>query len=127
MADFRPFQALRYNPSVAGNPSDLVAPPYDVVSEADRAALYARSPYNIARVDYGEDRPGDNDSENRYTRARQQLTEWREKGALVKDEAPALYVYDQEFTLHGERHSRRSIFGKLRLEEWEKGIVLPHE
>ena len=127
MADFRPFQALRYNPSVAGDPANLVAPPYDVVSDTDRKALYERSPYNIARVDYGEDHPGDGDSENRYSRAREQLEGWRAAGIMVKDEQPTLYVYDQEFSLHGERHMRRSIFGKLRLEEWEKGIVLPHE
>jgi uncharacterized protein (DUF1015 family) len=127
MADFRPFQALRYNPAVAGNPSDLVAPPYDVVSDADKRVLYARSPYNISRVDYGEDRSGDSDSNNRYTRARDQLDDWRKKGVLVVDETPALYAYDQQFELHGKRYTRRSIFGKLRLEEFEKGIVLPHE
>lgn len=127
MADFRPFQALRYNPAVAGNPSDLVAPPYDVVSEADKQVLYARSPYNISRVDYGEDRAGDGDSENRYSRAKQQLDDWRAKGVMLVDETPVLYAYDQEFEIHGERHTRRSIFGKLRLEEFEKGIVLPHE
>jgi uncharacterized protein (DUF1015 family) len=127
MADFRPLQALRYNPAVAGNPSDLVAPPYDVVSEADKQALYARNPYNISRVDYGEDRIGDNDSDNRYTRAKAQLDEWRAQGIMLVDETPTLYAYDQEFELHGERHVRRAIFGKLRLEEFEKGIVLPHE
>jgi len=127
MADFRPFHALRYNPAVAGNPSDLVAPPYDVVSEADRQALYQRSAYNIARVDYGADLPGDSESENRYTRAKQQLDQWRAKGVMIVDETPALYVYDQGFTVHGERLTRRSVFGRLRLEEWEKGIVLPHE
>ena len=37
------------------------------------------------------------------------------------------YVYDQEFLLDGETKRRRAVFGALRLEEWEKGIVLPHE
>jgi uncharacterized protein (DUF1015 family) len=127
MADFRPFKALRYNPAVAGNPDHLVAPPYDVVSDADKRNLYARSPYNVSRIDYGEDRPGDSDAENRYSRAKQQLDDWRAKGVMVLDEEPALYIYDQEFSLYGERHRRRSVFGRLRLEEFEKGIVLPHE
>jgi uncharacterized protein (DUF1015 family) len=46
---------------------------------------------------------------------------------MVLDEQPTLYVYDQEFSLHGEHHKRRAIFGRLHLEEFEKGIVLPHE
>lgn len=127
MADFRPFKALRYNPAVAGSPSDLVAPPYDVVSDADRNALYQRSEFNIARVDYGADQAGDDDGNNRYTRAKALLDDWRARGAMIVEETPALYVYDQEFMLHGERKVRRAVFGRLRLEEWEKGIVLPHE
>jgi uncharacterized protein (DUF1015 family) len=127
MADFRPFIALRYDPAVAGDPSSLVAPPYDVVSEADRAALYARGPYNISHVDFGEDRPGDSDTSNRYTRARERIADWLEKGVLRRDESPGLYVYDQEFSVEGERRRRRALFGRLGLEEWERGIVLPHE
>ena len=127
MVDFRPFHALRYDTAIAGDASSLVAPPYDVVSEADRAQLYDRSAYNIMRVDYGEDRPEDDASSNRYTRARKDLDAWRADGVLRVDPQERLYVYDQEFELHGKRLKRRSVFGRLRLEEWEKGIVLPHE
>lgn len=127
MADFRPFTALRYDPAVAGPAADLLAPPYDVVSDADRAALYARSPYNIAHVDFGEERPGDTEADNRYTRALSRIDEWTRTGILKRDETPRLYVYDQEFTVQGRRHRRRAVFGRLRLEPWEKGIVLPHE
>ncbi|HXH22729.1 MAG TPA: DUF1015 domain-containing protein [Dehalococcoidia bacterium] len=127
MADFRPFPALRYNTEVAGDASTLVAPPYDVVSPERAAELYARSPFNIANVDYGPASPEDSAANNRYLRARAQIEAWLKKRALVFDTQPRLYVYDQEFTLHGERFNRRAIFGRLRLEEWEKGIVLPHE
>ena len=127
MADVRPFNALLYDPSVAGAASDLVAPPYDVVSPADSAALYARSPYNIARVDYGEELPGDTDASNRYTRARKSIEAWLRDGALKRDAKARIYVYDQEFKLDGETKRRRAVFARLRLEEWEKGIVLPHE
>jgi uncharacterized protein (DUF1015 family) len=46
---------------------------------------------------------------------------------LCCDEEPRLYVYDQEFELEDKRLRRRAVFGALRLEEWAKGIVLPHE
>lgn len=127
MADFRPFTALRYDPSVAGPAADLIAPPYDVVSAADRAALYARSPYNIAHVDFGEERPGDSEADNRYTRARDRIERWRRGGILKRDAGAHIYAYDQEFTVQGRRHRRRAVFGRLRLEPWEEGIVLPHE
>jgi uncharacterized protein (DUF1015 family) len=127
MADFRPFRALRYNLDVAGDADDLIAPPYDIVSDADKQELYARSPYNVARIDYGEERPDDSPAGNRYSRARALLHEWREEGVLAVDGTPRLYAYDQEFDLHGRRLLRRSVFGALRLEEWEKGIILPHE
>ncbi len=127
MADFRPFPALRFNPSVAGEASALIAPPYDVVTPEQAAALRSRSPYNISRVDYGEARPADAEGDNRYTRARRDLDAWLAKGALLRDAAPRLYAYDQQFSLHGATLTRRAIFGRLRLEEWDKGIVLPHE
>src|SRR3954470_9351397 len=119
MVDFRPLSALRYDPSVAGDASHLIAPPYDVVSDADRAALQARSPYNISRVDY----PANAD----YAQSRRDIEEWLAAGVLTRDPVPDLYVYDQEFVVHGETHRRRGVFGRLRLEEFEKGIVLPHE
>ena len=127
MADIRPFAALRYDTSVAGDASGLVAPPYDVVSEADRARLYARSPYNVSHVDYGRPQPGDTEGDDVYSRAARDLQDWREKGVLRLDGEPRLYVYDQEFELEGQTLRRRAVFGRLRLEEWDRGIVLPHE
>ena len=127
MADFRSFRALRYDPAVAGPASGLVAPPYDVVSEAERSALYARSPYNISHVDYGDAHRDDTESDNRYTRAAGILTAWRSAGVLKTDNEAHLFVYDQEFTINGRTRNRRAVFGRLRLEEWDKGIVLPHE
>jgi uncharacterized protein (DUF1015 family) len=127
MADFRPFRALRFDPNVAGDPSTLIAPPYDVVSPQQQAAMHARSLYNISIVDYGETLPGDTDRDNRYTRARDEVARWLAEGVLATDPAPHFYVYDQEFTTGGRHLRRRSIFGRLRLEEWDAGVVLPHE
>ena len=127
MADLQPFRALRYNPNVAGDAAKLVAPPYDVVAGQARLDLYARSPYNIARVDYGEDRPDIAAEVDHYALAARELKQWLASGVLVREAEPRLYVYDQEFELAGETRRRRAVFGALRLEEWEKGIVLPHE
>jgi len=127
VAELRPFRALRYQPAVAGDAANLVAPPYDVVAGSARLELYDRSPYNISRVDYGEDRPDLAPGTDHYAIARGDIERWIADGAMKLDDSPRLYVYDQEFELDGRTLRRRAVFGALRLEEWEKGIVLPHE
>jgi len=127
VAEIRPFRALRYDPAVAGDPARVVAPPYDVVAGRERLDLYARSPYNVSRVDYAEDRPDLAPGVDHYAVAHRDLAAWLEEGVLCRESEPRLYVYDQEFVLDGARRTRRAVFCALRLEEWEKGIVLPHE
>ena len=49
MADVKPFRAVRYA-GAAGPLADLVAPPYDAVSDEERAALFTRNPYNVVHL-----------------------------------------------------------------------------
>jgi uncharacterized protein (DUF1015 family) len=126
MADVRPFRALRYD-AARIDPAAAIAPPYDVISPQQQAALYARSPYNIVRVEYGETRDGDTASDNRYTRAAGDLADWRSAGVLTRDRDPAIYAYRQEFTWTGQSYSRNTVFAAVRLEAWEKGVIKPHE
>jgi uncharacterized protein (DUF1015 family) len=126
MADVRPFRALRYDPARA----DLaltVAPPYDVISPDEQAELYERSGYNAVRIEYGEQLSGDTDANSRYTRAAADVEAWRRQGVLLRDDAPAIYAYDQQFSSGGCQHRRRAWFAAVRLEEWEKGVIKPHE
>jgi uncharacterized protein (DUF1015 family) len=126
MADVRPFRALRYDPAHA----DLalaVAPPYDVISSDAQAELYRRSPYNAVRIEYGEQFPDDNEARNRYIRAAIDVAAWRREGVLLRDDAPAIYAYEQEFEAAGGLRRRRAWFAAVRLEEWEKGVIRPHE
>jgi uncharacterized protein (DUF1015 family) len=127
MAEIRPLRGLRYDTSIAGAAAELIAPPYDVVAGMERLDLYARSLYNISRVDYGEDRPDIEPGVDHYALARRNLDEWIARGVLRCDEERRLYAYDQEFELESRLLRRRAVFGALRLEEWDKGIVLPHE
>ena len=50
MAEVTPFRAVHYDERTAGPISDLVAPPYDVISPEEREGYLARSPYNVARL-----------------------------------------------------------------------------
>ncbi len=126
MADVRPFRALRYDPARV-DPSLAIAPPYDVISPDLQTALYDRSPHNIIRIEYGQQSAIDSSTDSRYTRASSDLTAWRFEHALVQENAPAIYHYRLEFEWDGMRHRREHYVFITRIEEWEKGIVKPHE
>ena len=127
MAEIRPFHGLRYQVSRVGELSAVISPPYDVISPQEQRALYARSPYNVVRLEFAVERPTDSDTDNRYTRAAADLRRWAAEGILAYDQRPALYVYDQEFSHQGTLYRRRCLLTRVRLEEWTAAIVRPHE
>ena len=121
MADVRAFRALRYDERVAGSLSDLICPPYDVISAEERARLEERDPHNFVRVELPPPGP------NGYARAAALLAEWRAKHVLRQDMAAAVYLHEHEFTLLGLRATRRGVFVALRLHEPGEAVVLAHE
>jgi uncharacterized protein (DUF1015 family) len=127
VADVVPFHGLRFDESKAGPLADLISPPYDVISDDQREALYARSPYNVVRLEEGKVEPGDGDANNKYRRAKAALEEWIGKGVLKVDTSPAFYLYDHYFVVGGQRVRRRGFLGALRLYQEGRGIVRPHE
>jgi len=128
MAEIVPFRGIFYNTEKV-KLEKVVAPPYDVIAPEEQEALYAASPYNCVRLILNRPEPGDDETNNPYTRAAGFLREWLASGVLREDDAPALYVYRQEFTnpADGARYARTGLFCALRLEPYEAGVVLPHE
>lgn len=122
MTEFIPFRGFRYDTSVAGPLSDLVCPPYDVIDEAERERLYARSPNNFVRIEFPKDGP-----ESRYARAEKDLADWIAQQRLRRDDNASFYLHEHEFEVAGRRLVRRGIFGALRLYPQSEGVVLPHE
>ena len=125
MADIRPFRALRFSEQ-AGAIEELTCPPYDIISEEQRQQYLARNPHNIIRLELPRD------GSDPYAEAGSILREWMETGILHRDEQPAFYIYDIEFTidtLAGAVESKHitGLMAQVKLEEFEKGIVLPHE
>ncbi len=125
MADVRPLPGIRY--ADEGHLAALVTPPYDVISPEAQARFYERDPHNIIRLELGRDEPGDDDLDNRYTRAAAAFAEWRRAGMLKQDEPPAFYLYEQRFTSGGQNYARTSLLARVRLEPWDAGVILPHE
>jgi uncharacterized protein (DUF1015 family) len=127
--EIRPFRALRFNASATADPALVVAPPYDVIDEAQRRRLLARHPANVVRLDLPGVEQGDED-DDRYRRAARTLATWRSDGTLHKDPHPSLYLYEQTYRVPGSDVTRtqRGFFARLRLEAFGPGSgVLPHE
>ena len=127
MADIRPFQGVHYNPSLTEDLAKVLSPPYDVITPQLQQELYQRSSVNFVRVEFGRELPKDKDNDNKYTRAAVTMDKWLEQGFLVADRTPSIYVHDHHFTHQTKPYRRRSINCLVRLEEWDKKVVLPHE
>jgi uncharacterized protein (DUF1015 family) len=115
-----PFRGLLFNPRVAGDVRNLIAPPYDLIGPARQSELYDRSPYNIVRLELGRDA-------DRYTAAQKTMAEWIGAGVLARAERPAIYHYTQRFEVEGRALARTGLIVRLRLDEFGAGKILPHE
>jgi uncharacterized protein (DUF1015 family) len=121
MPRFEPFRAWRYAP---GTDLDaVIAPPYDVLSDADASALRAQDPHNIVNVDVPA-----GDDPDRYEVAAATLRGWMASGVLVRDAAPTFTVYRMRFTdATGARRDIAGVLGGLAVVDEGAGGVLPHE
>jgi uncharacterized protein (DUF1015 family) len=126
--DFQPFKAWRYNTGSV-DVSTVLAPPYDVISSEKQQKLYDRSPYNCIRLILNKKDPADTDQVNGYTRARDTFQAWQKQGILIQETEPCFYVYRQTFKdpATGAVKNRSALLGRVRLEPFEKGIIVPHE
>lgn len=129
MAITAPFNGLTYNFHVIQNYSNLVAPPYDVISEEQQEAYYRADPRNVIRLILGKKKKGDTDWDNRYTRAAAFFKRWESEGTLIGIDQPSIYVTSLEYdTEDGEtRRTRWGVILLVRIEDPDSGIILPHE
>jgi len=122
MADVRPFRALRPASALAER---VIAPPYDVLSEAQCRSL-AEDPVHFVHVTRAEvDLPPGHDphSDEAYARARDNLAALVEQGALVEDDEPHFYLYGQTM---GD-HTQVGVLGAASVEEYDRGLIAKHE
>jgi len=121
MAEIAPFRGLRYAPTLR---QQLVySPPYDVIDPMLRQKLVSASPYNVVHVTLGSD----NTPADWYAQAARTFRRWQTDGILVREEAAALYAYEQTFYgPDSQRLTRRGFFARVRLVPWGQGIH-PHE
>ncbi len=126
MADIQPFCAIRYDLGHVGKLSDVVCPPYDVITPEMQDELYKRHPANYVRITLNRPEPGDAPGAI-YQRAANFLRNWMRQGVLRQDSRAAIYVYNQEFELDGVPVTRRGFVSRVRLEKFGEGRIYPHE
>jgi len=116
VAEVRQFRAERYG-EAAGPLEELVAPPYDVITPEQRLEYLARSPHNVVHLTLP-------DSEEQ---AATLLRTWRDEEIIVRDE-PSAWALSQSYTgPDGVSRTRNGLVASLRVEPYDKRIVLPHE
>ncbi|MCM1298615.1 MAG: DUF1015 domain-containing protein [Firmicutes bacterium] len=124
MAEIRPFKGLRYTEK-AGETGSLCCPPYDIVNGGEREALAARNPYNIIRLELPV--LGGSDDPTPYREAASTLRSWLNEEILKKDEKEGIYIYEMEFSAYGQSHKVKGFVSLVKLEPFDKGVILPHE
>ncbi|MDQ1335979.1 MAG: hypothetical protein QG552_2929 [Thermodesulfobacteriota bacterium] len=129
MAIVAPFRGLTYNFHLRQDLSRLVAPPYDVISEAEQLRYYQEDPHNVIRLILGRKRTGDSDWDNVYTRAADDFQRWQSDGTLIRSREPSLYVTAMTYDPgNGESERVRwGIIALVRIEDPASGVILPHE
>ena len=127
MAVVEAFKGIRYSLKDGTDISDKIAPPYDVLSEADKQKLLSRSEYNIVAIDLPHTPPKTAGPLECYQRSAKIFESWLDDGILVRDEEPVVYLYQQRFTYNDREYVRRGFIARLRIEEFGSGSVFPHE
>lgn len=121
MPVFSPFHALRY--ADTANAVQLIAPPYDVLSDAQREALENQSPHNSVRIDF----PHGKTDPNAYEGVDRLVKEWTSQGVLRLDDQQTFTVYRMTAKVGNRTTTTTGVLGALGLEQPGTGDILPHE
>ncbi|MDR0222008.1 MAG: DUF1015 domain-containing protein [Oscillospiraceae bacterium] len=126
MADVKAFKGLRYS-AAAGDLAQLCCPPYDIVSDAERRAFLDMNPNNIIRLELPNPPSASPENYDAYGAARTCLNNWLAKGVLAEDRGENFYVYEMTFKHDGGWYRLKGFIALVKLEKFEKGVILPHE
>lgn len=123
--DIRAFSGWRYRPN-DGDVSDLIAPPYDVLAPRDKRELLSRCEHNIVAVDLPHVPASELGPDADYIAAAELLQSWIADGVLAREDAPAIYAYQQSYTCDGRTYHRRAMLCGLRATPLGQDVI-PHE
>ena len=123
MAEVRAFRGIRFSAASHGRDlGDYLSPPFDMITSAVERELLERSEHNIVRLELAPREGAD-----RYGYVADTQRRWEAEGILMRDEEPSMYVTEESFEYGGVAQTRRGFIAAVRLEEYDRGIVFPHE
>ncbi|MEF8878993.1 MAG: DUF1015 domain-containing protein [Candidatus Thermoplasmatota archaeon] len=126
MVEVSPFKGITYNKEKIEDLDKVMCPPYDIIPSEMQDDLYEKHLYNFVRLILGKQKPGDNEQDNRYTRAKKHFEEWIKESILVESDKPAVFPYKINYELDGKKKTMNSFFILLKLDRnYEK--VRAHE
>jgi uncharacterized protein (DUF1015 family) len=123
MAEVRPFRGIRFSAAAQGRDlGDYLSPPFDTITPELERELLKRSQHNIVRLELAPREGAD-----RYGYVAETQARWGDDGVLMRDEEPSIYVTEEAFEYGGVSQTRRGFIAAVRLEEYDRGIIFPHE
>ncbi len=118
-----PFRAIRAANALA---AQVIAPPYDVMSEAEARAIVAGNPKSFVRVSRPESvmpAGADSHAPEAYATARAQFQAMLAEGALVQDDTPSYYLYGQTW----QGRTQVGLVAGFSVEEYDQDLIKKHE
>ncbi len=119
MVEIRGFKGVIYNQDKV-KIEDVISPPYDVITDDEREALLRKSPYNIVRLILGKEK-------NWIEKAAAYYKQWLRDQILTPIPQESIFPYYMEYTINGIRKQQKGFIARVRIESFDKGIILPHE
>lgn len=123
MAVVRPFRGIRPEKTLA---NQVAALPYDVMNSEEAREMVKGNPYSFLHVDKAEiDLPREIDLYDKrvYEKAAENLNNMIEKGILIEDKEPKLYIYRQ--IMNGR--AQTGIVGCTSIDDYMNNIIKKHE
>ena len=122
MVDILPLNGLIYNKNRIGNISDVISPPYDVISPLLEKKLYNLNSYNIINLvlPWGSGR-------DKYNNANKILCRWIENDILRFDSKKCFYIFEENYYLNNKRKKIIGFIGLTKTEPYSQLKIIPHE
>ncbi|MGC8976731.1 MAG: DUF1015 family protein [Candidatus Ratteibacteria bacterium] len=118
MVEIKPFKAYIYNLDKIGEISKVLSPPWDLINEEIERKLLLLSDFNIAKLIRKENEPQE---------VLRNLNRWIEDRILIEDNDRFFYFLKGNFEYEGKKYERKGIFAILKIEDFDKKNIIPHE